>query len=260
MKVSIPNFARSALVFGHADADGHLAANHTREYLLREGLTTRIIVSPKTRDYRFWRYLSKYPLEDYDVIVCIDIAFRFREPEESLNYLLATAGRYPEKHFIVVDHHPLEAPRRGLDNVTLIEVMDPYDCCLGVPDWEVMPVAALCDGSETAIVPTRLLRRRALGVKRAAADVGGLAGDPLLQLIQERRWAFFEALADEDAQMHRSARGFRRRSSEASPLLEEARRRLSSGRPKQLRGRNMSRPPWHESQQLPRGFVPSGGE
>ena len=260
MRVEIPRLVRSAVVFGHADADGHLAAQYTQEYLLGEGVTTRVVVSPQTRDYRFWKYLSQCTLESYDLVVCIDIAFRFREPKESLGHLLRAAERYPKQHFIVVDHHPLIPPRRSRTNVTLTEVSDPYECCLGVPDSEVMPVAALCDGSETAIVPTTVLKRRALGVKRAAADVGGLAGDDLLELIHERRWAFFEALADEDAQMHRSVRGFRHRSSESSPLLEEARRRPPSRKPKQRRGPSTSRRPWPESPQLHRGFVPSGGE
>ena len=86
-----------------------------------------------------------------------------------------------------------------------------------------MQVAALCDGSPTTVAPTPLLRRRALGVKRAAADVSGVAGDGLLELIRERRWDFFEALAEEDHEMHRSARGIRRSASKTSPLLEYAR-------------------------------------
>ncbi len=232
MELQIPNFVRSAVIFGHADADGHLAAEYTREQLVKRGIQADVVVSPQTRDYRFWGKLSQFRLEYYELIVCIDIAFRFKSPEESLGHLLVVTDRYPDKHFIVVDHHPLLSPRERRNNVTIVEVSDPYECCLGVPDAEVMPVAALCDGSQTAIVPTKTLRRRALGVKRAAADVRGLAGSKLLELIRERRWDFFEALADEGAEMHRSARGFRRRCSEASPVLEEARRYLPSGKPK----------------------------
>lgn len=260
MKIQIPRSLRSAIVFGHADADGHLASEYTREHLSERGLAAQVVVSSQTRGYRFWKTLSHHALEEYDLIVCIDIAFRFRNPKESLMHLLAASDRYPEKHFIVVDHHPLVRPRKRRENVTMIEVSDPYECCLGAPDAEIMPVAALCDGSQTAIVPTTVLRRRALGVKRAAADVGGMAGHRLLELIRERRWDFFEALADEDAEMHRSVRGFRRRSSEASPLLEGARRRLPSEKPTQGRGQSTSHPPWRESLLLPQGFAPSGGE
>ena len=224
------------------------------------GLATKVTVSSQTRGFSFWKNLSTYSLEDYGLVVCIDIAFRFRNPKESLEHLLKASERYPEKHFIVVDHHPLVRPRRRRANVTFLEVSDPYDCCLGVPDAEVMPVAALCDGSPTAIVPTQVLRRRALGVKRAAADVRGLAGNKLLDLIRDRRWDFFEALAEEDAEMHRSARGFRRRCSEASPLLEEARRQRPSEMPRRRPEPSTSHLPWRESLRLPQVFVPSVGE
>ena len=260
MEVPIPRFLRSAIVFGHEDADGHLAAEYTQEYLLKKELMMKVIVSSQTRGFSFWKNLSDCKLEDHDMIACIDIAFRFWNPKESLEHLLRASNRYPEKHFIVVDHHSLVRPRKRRANVTFLEVSDPYDCCLGVPDAEVMPVAALCDGSQTAIVPTQMLRRRALGVKRAAADVRGLAGDKLLELIRDRRWDFFEALAEEDAEMHRSARGFRRRCSEASPLLEEARRQLPSEIPRRRPESSTSHPPWRESLLLPQVFVPSVGE
>ena len=100
---------------------------------------------------------------------------------------------------------------------------DPFDCCLGEPDPELMKVAAICDGSPTKIIATPQLTRRALGMKRAAADVDGVAGNALLALIHDRQWDFFEALAEEDRTMHLSARGRRRRASKSSPLLEYAR-------------------------------------
>ena len=260
MQVQIPAFVRSAIVFGHADADGHLAAEYSREHLSERDLAVQVVVSPQTRGFRFWKYLSNYPLEKYDLVVCMDIAFRFRNPKESLQYLLVTSDHYPEKHFIVLDHHPLPRPRKRRDNVTMIEVGDPYECCLGVPDAEVMPVAALCDGSATAIVPTKMLSKRALGVKRAAADVRGLAGEKLLELIRARRWDFFEALAEEDGEMHRSVRGFRRRCSEPSPLLEEARRSQPLENPRLRQGPNTLRPPWRVNPPPPPEFVASGGE
>lgn len=87
-----------------------------------------------------------------------------------------------------------------------------------------MQVAALCDGSPTQVKPTPTLRKRALGVKRAAADIHGVAGNTLLDLIKERRWDFFEALAEEHIDMHRTVRGIRRRDNVPSPLLESAKR------------------------------------
>ena len=221
--ISIPPSPGTAIVFGHADADGHLAAEQTRDYLVQRDLSVKTVVSSKTHNYRFWEKLPEFDLSDYELVIFVDIAFRFREPSESLARLLVVSDRQPHKQFIAIDHHPLVPPRNPRENVQLVEVSDPYDCCLGVPDPDRMQVAALCDGSPTRVTPTPLLRRRALGVKRAAADVGGVAGDRLLELIRERRWDFFEALADEDYEMHRSARGFRRLSNQTSPLLEYAR-------------------------------------
>ena len=220
----------SAIVFGHADADGHLAAEQTRGYLSDRGIAVTTVVSSKTQNFRFWEKLPEFDLSDYALVVFVDIAFRFRDPSESLARLLDVTDRQINQQFIVIDHHPLARPGTPRRNVHLVEVPDPYECCLGVPDPELMQVAALCDGSPTAVVPTPLLRRRALGIKRAAADVGGVAGDGLLQLVRERRWDFFEALADEDHNKHRSARGTRSRFSQTSPLLEDARSRVLSAR------------------------------
>lgn len=222
LSISIPASCTSAIVFGHADADGHLAAEQTRDYLVQRGVRVTTIVSSKTNNYRFWNNLAEFDLHDYGLVVFVDIAFRFRDPTESLARLLAVSDRQLTKQFIAIDHHPFVQPRTPRENLLLLEVTDPYDCCLGTPNPDLMEVAALCDGSPTKINPTPRLRRRALGVKRAAADVRGTAGDTLLELIRERQWEFFEALGDEDREMHRSARGFRRLSSQASPLLEYA--------------------------------------
>ena len=210
LEIGIPTSLSSAVVFGHADADGHLAAEQTRDYLLDRGITATTVVSSKTHNYRFWEKLPEFDLSDYELVVFVDIAFRFRDPSDSLARLMDISDQQAHKQFIVIDHHPLLLPQNPRKNVLLHEVSDPYECCLGAPDSDLMQVAALCDGSPTTVVPTPLLRRRALGVKRAAADVGGVAGDGLLKLIRERRWDFFEALADEDHEMHRSARGIRR--------------------------------------------------
>ena len=227
-ETNISPATRSAVVFGHADADGHLAAEQTRDWLVHKGVDVTTHVSSETRNYRFWEKLHSFDLSPYEVIAAVDIAFKFRDPFDSLTRLLDVSDRYRDKQFVVIDHHPLLHPISPRENVQLIEVTDPYDCCLGVPNPELMEVAALCDGAPTAIVPTPLLKKRALGVKRAAADTNGVAGHRLLELIRERRWDFFEALADEDREMHRSSRGYRHSSNRTSPLLEFARSRLPS--------------------------------
>ena len=227
-EIDIPEHMESAIVFGHADADGHLAAEGTRDWLRQRDLTVNIVVSTATRNYRFWDNLPYFDLSEHDLVVFVDIAFRFRNPYESLGRLLEVSDAQPEKQFITIDHHPLLRPQTPRNNVQFCDVTDPYDCCLGEPDSELMEVAALCDGSDTMISPTPLLKKRALGVKRAAADLKGVAGDGLLMLIRERQWDFFEALANEDQKLHRSARGLRIASNEASPLLDYARDHYSS--------------------------------
>ena len=212
-----------AIVFGHADADGHLAAEQTRDYLVDKGVSVTTVVSSKTRNYRFWDRLLEFDLSNYGLVVFVDIAFRFRYPDDSLVRLLEVSDQHIDKRFVVIDHHPLLRPSSPRHNLSLLEVADPYDCCLGSPHPELMRVAALCDGAPTAVKPTPELTRRAVGVKRAAADISGIAGSKLLGLIRNRQWGFFEALAEEDREMHRSARGIRRISSLSSPLLEYAR-------------------------------------
>ena len=173
-EINIPAYLESAIVFGHADADGHLAAVRTRDWLGQRGLNVKVVVSSETRNYRFWDKLSNFDVSEYDIVVFVDIAFKFRNPNESLTRLLEVSDRQTHKKFIAIDHHPFAHPQRARHNVQLSEVEDPYDCCLGAPDPELMQVAALCDGSATVISPTPVLKKRALGVKRAAADVKGV--------------------------------------------------------------------------------------
>ena len=231
-QVRLQESIRSAIIFGHADGDGHLAAVQTREWLGQRGISATTVVSSETRNYLFWGRLEKFDLANFDLIVFVDIAFRFRDPKHSLDRLLEVSDRQLDKQFIAIDHHPFVHPQSRRDNVRLVDVDDPYNCCLGPPNPELMEVAAICDGSPTTVTPTLKLEKRALGVKRAAADIDGVAGNRLLRLIEERRWDFFEALADEDRELHRSARGIRRRSNDASPLLEYARNCLTSRRPR----------------------------
>ena len=227
-EIHIPECTRSVILFGHADADGHLATEHSRDWLVRRGFSVTTVVSSATRNYRFWGNLSKFDLSNYDMIVTVDIAFRFRTPHDSLARLLDVTDNYTDKQFIVIDHHPLVKPEETRSNVQLIDVQDPYDCCLGEPNPELMQVSALCDGAPTAVQATPKLSKRALGVKRAAADTRGVAGSGLLKLIREYRWAFFEELAEEEREMHRNARGIRSRSSVDSPLLQYARQLFHS--------------------------------
>ena len=222
VEVEFPPSVQNALIFGHRDADGHLATEQTRDYLVQSGLRVTTVVSPLTHNYRFWKRLPTIDLSSYELVVFVDIAFRFSNPGESLDCLLEVADSQPAKWFIAIDHHPMLHPKTSRDNVDLYEVSDPYDCCLGIPNPDLMALAALCDGSPTRIQRTPGLEKRARGIKRAAADVYGIAGEPLLGLIRQRKWEILEALADEDVAMHRNARGIRRAASQPSPLLQRA--------------------------------------
>lgn len=215
-----------AIVFGHADADGHLAAEQSRANLQAKGINVRkVVVSPETNSYRFWE--RAFPSLDFSriqLVVAVDIAFSFRKPDRSLEALLQAVDNYPRTQFVVIDHHPLKQPANSRSNLTLIEVDSVYDCCFGTPSDELMAVAAICDGDGQTIRSRRSFEfeKRAIGVRRAAADMGGVAGPKLMGLLRLRQWDFFEALAEEPAEFHRQARGRRTANSLTSPLLKAA--------------------------------------
>ena len=220
------NGTAPALVFGHADADGHLAAEQTRTNLEATGIVVeRVIVAPETKNYRFWEQaFSAYDFTDFGLVAIVDIAFSFSDPDNSLEAVLQVTDNHPRTQFIVVDHHALKQPAMPQPNLRLVEVRSVYDCCVGVPTDELMVVAAICDGDGKAVRSrtTVEFKKRAIGIRRAAAD-SGIAGSRLLSLIHWRRWEYFEALADEPADSHMSARGRRRACSSNSPMLEAAR-------------------------------------
>ena len=215
-----------AVIFGHCDADGHLAAEQTRTNLEAEGIKVKkIVIGPETRNYRFWeRTFSDVDLRLFRLVVIVDIAFDFRNPDSSLAAALRTVDGYPDTHFIVIDHHPLKQPETPRSNLTLIEVDSAYDCCIGLPSLELMALAAICDG-HTKAVPSGIpveFKRRAIGVRRAAADINGFAGYRLLAILRRRQCDFFEALAAEPSEFHATVRGRRTQRCLKSPILEAA--------------------------------------
>ena len=216
----------TAIVFGHADGDGHLAAEQSRTNLQANGINvSRVVVGPETRNYRFWEQtFSQWNFKGSQLVYVVDIAFSFRDPKRSLKTVVQVADDHPATQFVVIDHHPLKLPPRPRPNLKLVEVSSAYDCCVGTPSDDLMVVAAICDRDETSVRSrlTMLMKKRAIGVRRAAADTCGVAGPNLLMLLRDRRWDFFEALADEPADFHILARGRRRACSADSPMLEAA--------------------------------------
>ena len=218
--------ASAAVVFGHADADGHLAAEQSRRNLEAEGITVQeTVVSQATRSYRFWEHgFPSYRFDGIALVVVVDIAFRFKSPEDSLEALLEVVDSSPHTRFVVVGHHPLVSPTSERSNLTLREAASVFDCCYGSPSDELMVPAAICDGDSKAVRPkiTEAFKQRAVGVRRAAADRTGLAGSKLMMLLQKSRWDLFDALATEPKHLHTSVRGWRRASCPRSPALSEA--------------------------------------
>ena len=219
--------ASPAIVFGHADADGHLSAEQSRTNLQAAGINVEeVVVAPETSSYRFWA--QTFPHLDFHrfrLVVVVDIAFNFRNPDQSLEALVQVVDDYSKTQFVVIDHHPLQRPKSPRPNLTLIEANSVYDCCFGAPSDELMVVAALCDGDGRAVRSRTSfeLTKRAIGVRRAAADTGGVAGAKLMSLLRRRRWDFFEALSEEPTEFHRHARRRRTARSLNSPLLDAAR-------------------------------------
>lgn len=214
------------VVFGHADADGHLAVEQTRSNLSGDGITRiTTVVSQLTRSYSFWeRGFKECDFSKFDVAIVVDIAFSFKEPSASLEHVLSVAAVFPNTDFYIIDHHPLERPAKPRPNLELVEVPSPYHCCFGPPSNELMVLAEICDGDERAVADLMSLksRVRAIGIQRAAADIEGVAGKRLLQLLKRRDWTFFEDLAEEPARNHLTVRGRRHPNSRHSPLLSVA--------------------------------------
>ena len=226
--VSLPpdrgNCKRSpAIVFGHADGDGHLAAEQSRANLQSAGVdVNEVVVSAATASYRFWeRTFPYFDFGGFQLSLVVDVAFDFRNPDRSLEAVLGTALAYPSTDFLIIDHHPLKQPASPLPNLTLVDVDSVYHCCFGEPSEELMVVAAICDGDGARVrsKSSPQLEKRAVGVRRAAAD-RDVAGARLMNLLRQRRWDFFEALAEEPAHFHQTVRGRRTSKSLASPLLQ----------------------------------------
>ena len=219
--------AITAVVFGHADADGHLAAEQSRRNLEAEGINVQeTVVSQETRGHRFWeRGFSSYRFADIGLVVVVDIAFNFKDAASSLEAVLEVVDCSPSTHFVVVDHHPLVYPASERPNLTLREADSVFDCCYGTPSDELMVPAAICDGDAGAVRPriTETFEKRAVGVRRAAADRTGLAGSRLMALLRDSRWDVFDALASEPRHLHSSVRGWRRANCMPSPALNAAR-------------------------------------
>lgn len=219
---------RRVLLFGHADADGHLAAEQSRRNVLSAGAKhCDVVVDPKiTRTYRFWeKHLHSVQINDADVVIFVDLAFNPNDPRLSFEALADFAAQEPDRLFMVIDHQPVRRLPRSPSNVFLSFAPTVFLTCYGMPS-ELMIIAAICDSDAGSVVhlTTPLHEKRALAVQRAAADIVGLAGAPLLALLSTDQWDILESLADDPAEAHRRVRGRRVASVPPSEALTTARR------------------------------------
>lgn len=214
-----------ALLFAHADADGHLAAEQSRRNLLDDGVDLRLLVHPEiTRGWRFWTQHFPYvDLGDVETVYVVDIMLNPRDPLSSYEAICARARDERDRRFVVIDHHPISGLPRGPRNLELRIVPSVYECCVGKPS-DLMVIASICDSDEGP-VENRITdehRRRARGLSRAVSDRAVLAGTVILNLLQRGFWNAIEQLADEPAMYHRTMYGNRIEKEPISPLLQIA--------------------------------------
>ena len=218
---------KRVMIIAHADGDGYLAAEQSRRNAVKSGaVSCKILADPAiTPGYRFWeRHLESLELGDAGVVLFVDLMLNYKAPLDSLARIEAKARANPDRQFIVIDHHPCGELPSSPRNLLLRFTDKVYECCLGEPT-ELMLIASICDRDEYPVRDriNENHRLRAIGVSRAAADRKGLAGGPLVRLLQEDRWDVIEALGQEDRQFHRTVRGVRPASTPVSPALEVAR-------------------------------------
>jgi hypothetical protein len=215
-----------ALIVGHADGDGHLICEQTRRNLSETGrFDLSVVVDPaRTLDHKSWQKLDSFPeIEDADYVFFLDLMFSPHSFVEEANALVEFIGRYPDKRFFLMDHHPLPLNRLApADNLRVIYRPDVSECALG-PRSGMMVVAALCERQfdEVADIKTPVHETLAEGVRRAAAPGGPLAGKKLLALLRANQWAGLFELGADDRQFHYLPRGRRPAGQPQSETLKE---------------------------------------
>lgn len=218
--------SKRAIVFGHADGDGYLAAEVSRENLIADGwVVSDVVVDPQhTANYGFWlNHFQEWDFSQLDLVVVVDIAFDFDQPLRSCEALSHHAAQFPRTRFIVIDHHPLSAGGWLPSNVVLHESPSVYACCYGEPN-DLMVLASICDKDEEPVKDLISSAHRTLaeGVNRAARSKNGIAGQLLLSMLHNKEWAWFYTLGDEPKEFHRSYYGRRLENSKVSPALNTA--------------------------------------
>jgi hypothetical protein len=219
---------RRILIVGHSDADGHVIAEQTRRNLSAiPTFDVRVVVDPKrTQSHKAWLHLDslRQEIEPADIVFFVDMMFGPVSYVSETQALVKLANLYTRKRFFVMDHHPL--PQRRLSaagNIRVAYRPNVADCTFG-PRSGLMVLAALCEKQDRQVeeILTPDYRTLVLGLRRAAAPGGGLAGPTLLNLLQADRWDLIFAVGKEDKASHQNVRGIRLARSEPSPALAVA--------------------------------------
>jgi hypothetical protein len=213
-----------ALIIAHSDGDGHLIAEQVRRNLsLIEGFNVQVVVDPeKTKDHKSWGKLDTIKeVENADLVFFLDLMFAPATFDQEAKYLVDFVQGRPEKDFYLIDHHPL--PLRRLERANNLRVMyrpDVSECAIG-PRSGMMIVAALCERqiAEVSDMKNPIHEMLAIGVRRAAAPGGPLAGEKLLALLKADRWESILQLGEDEPEYHRLPRGRRPNSQLPSDIL-----------------------------------------
>jgi len=214
------------LIVGHADADGHLIAEQVRRNLaLIESFKVKVVVDPtRTQNHRAWLHLDAISeINDAEYIFFVDLMFAPDTCAEEADALTSFVCARPEKHFFLIDHHPLPLNRLSqAPNLRVSYRPDVCECAIG-PRTGMMVVAALCErqDKEVAGVKTALHAALCVAMRRAAAIGGPLSGNKLLCLLSANRWDTLLRLSEEAPRFHHLIRGLRSSAQARSEALDE---------------------------------------
>src|ERR1700730_9108722 len=126
---------RKVLIVGHADGDGHLISEQFRRNLSSiDSFDVNVLVDPaRTQDHKCWLKLDSFSeIEKANYIFFVDLMFGPQSYVEEAKELVNFAVGYFDKHFFLIDHHPLPLGRLApADNLRSIYRPDVPECAFG---------------------------------------------------------------------------------------------------------------------------------
>tara|TARA_R110001606_G_scaffold381646_1_gene542954 strand:- start:568 stop:1596 length:1029 start_codon:yes stop_codon:yes gene_type:complete len=215
---------KKVVVIGHADADGHVIAQQTRLNLeLVPSFDVHVVVDEnRTRGHQSWKTVDQLiEADDADIVVFVDMMFSPTTFAEEADSLVEWAHQRSQTKVFIIDHHPLPISRLNTaSNVRCLYRPNVFECTIG-PKSGLMVLAALDENQEklvaSAVEPHH--KKIALGLKRAAAPGGHLAGPLLMALVENKRWDLIYLLGEDAKEFHRLVRGRRPKDSPKSDLF-----------------------------------------